>query len=1413
MAKNNLPSSQLVELKIHISNIHCDKCKTAILTKLKENHNIKSYIVPTSFTTKNATNTHKLKNIIRNGRLIPNLSYPSHFLKHCTGGKSIKANTSVLPFIYSIDIVEDDWLSIIGMANPVFLQNDNFVFEIVEILREIGYIPDNISMVPYGPDNGTVGTNKEAKNNKNSKTKTNKNFELFNEKTFEIPSSPKADENDSDTNSDIVKSHYKFCKVCQDTMLPVMDNVNTGVESYQQKTQMTHYKLKFSIQGMTCSNCSKSIASALSEMFTDKYGNTHSYELDKKVKLLAMNINSVNNLAEIEIETNFGLQNADSNRNNEIIQNIETVVEDLGYQGQLMQIYDCGTAEPKGNIADGSNPIDQYRLVAAIGGITCAACAATITNVCAELDFIKDISVNIVSKTGTFILRFAADEQAEKLKVLQETIEDCGFDFEILTPVTKIKKSTIAATTDTIGSKVSVPRRTFEIEISGIYCSNCPIRIMNVLKTPEYQINILESDLQTSTYSKKCKIKFDYQPQNIDGAKNNVTIRTIILDKLSKELQLNVKVVENESIEEHLNRLAKLETYNIGVYLLITFSIVIPTFIFGVVGMSLLAKTNPFYKWLEETLPHTNTSRVIWILFILSTPVYFYIDKIFHMKAIKEILMIWKFGGSSTWSKKFFKFGSMNLLMSLGTSVSYIASLGLLIANNVTKKNDAASNKSSMDTYYFDSVVFLTFFLLIGRLLESFSKCKAASSINELSKFKSDSALLKSTMEEINPLYLEIGDKIIVKNGESPPLDCKLLSYDYTDKNNKGATATSDANNSSNSINITDNDANNVEFDESCLTGESTPIIHIPGDVIYAGTINISGKPIILTPITTIEKNDSLLDQIISSVRDGQMNSPKIVQTADKITSIFVPLIILLAILTWIIWILITKINKNFIINSSTSSDSDISTGNAIVWSLNFAISVFVIACPCGIGLAAPTAMFVGSGIAAKNGILVKGGGHAFQQGSKINVVCFDKTGTLTLGGGKNFQVTNYCIDPKYEDEVTGGSREIGVKDIWGMIDKLESNSTHPLSIAIRNFLEQKLEMVQQKDSDGEMNPNYELLDSQEIPGCGLMGVFKNNRLKSGDTGNNKFTLLIGNEKFMHKQKEPGQITIISEKHQKMLETWKTQGKSIVVVSMLQQMKGANFITPILYFSIRDTIRPEAKYIINRLQNNFKIETWLISGDNEVTTKAIAKEVGIPVENVIAGVLPEEKAKAIESIRNGSIYTKKSANIAKPVICMVGDGINDAPALSIADVGVAMATGSDLAMTSSDFVLLSTDTNSSRNGSNGNMLYSLLTLIELSRKVFNRVKFNFCWALVYNMIGIPIAAGVLFPYKKTRLSPVWASCCMALSSVSVVLSSLLLKLYKPRRKKIISNKFKRSTEDNEPNVDDIEMFEPEKEAF
>lgn len=634
------------------------------------------------------------------------------------------------------------------------------------------------------------------------------------------------------------------------------------------------------------------------------------------------------------------------------------------------------------------------------------------------------------------------------------------------------------------------------------------------------------------------------------------------------------------------------------------------------------------------------------------------------------------------------------MLMSLGASIAYF-SIAFLAINASRPADDGHSTQNKS---FFDAVVFLTMFLMIGRLLEAYSKAKAGDAVSLLSKLRpTEAGFVDHDARNGNATVpidqLEIGDVVRVANGASPPYDGIMVEGES-------------------------------RFDESSLTGESKPVSKKAGDDIFSGTTN-QANPI--TMKLTRRPGDSILDQIIDAVRQGQTRRAPIERVADAITGFFVPVITLIAILDWIIWLSLG-------VSGRLPEDwMDNNVGGWPFWSLQFAISVFVVACPCGIGLAAPTALFVGGGLAAKNGILVKGGGEAFQEASHLDCIVFDKTGTITEGG-----------EPAVTDHQTPYEGEID--NVWGALLELEQNSSHPIARAMVSFA-------------ASMSPLALWASAvNEIPGKGMKGSFP-----ATASTESHLDMIVGNEALMHDHD-----VAISSTNAATLDSWKCEAKSVVLVAARTRPNPTTMSTApwelALMLAVANRIRPEASDILQALRDR-KIAAWMISGDNPTTAHAVGKTVGIPPENIIAGVLPEQKADKIQYLQktlHGTGTTSKRALIA-----MVGDGINDSPALTVADVGIAIGSGSDIAISSAEFVLVTSG------------LGSLLTLVDLSRAVFRRIKFNFGWALVYNCVAVPVAAGVFYPIvsngSHVRLDPVWSSLAMALSSVSVVCSSLLMR--------------------------------------
>lgn len=911
----------------------------------------------------------------------------------------------------------------------------------------------------------------------------------------------------------------------------------------------------------------------------------------------------------------------------------------------------------------------MFKATLAIGGMTCASCSNTITQELKKRAWITKININLVTSSANVEI-----DSKDKAAQVVEAIEDMGFEAQ-LEDVVDLSKT------------LQERSRTLQIRVDGFHCGQCPVRAVNSLTELQGIVGVDQPTLSTPI------IKVTYIPKS-----PKLTVRRIMATIEAADEAFHASLYHPPTLEQLTHQMHTKQQKQIISRLVATFLIAIPTLIIGIIYMTLVPRHDPGRMYLMRPWI-SGISRAQIALFILATPVFFFGADVFHRKAIKELYALWGPSSTTPVLQRFYHFGSMNMLMSLGTTIAYVSSVCQLIVAGA-KSPKRVDNSD----FYFDSVVFLTLFLLTGRLIEAYSKSKTGSAVEALGKLRPTQAILVDWHAKEEPDrtvdvdLLDFGDMVRVPHGGSPPCDGKI---------HEGTTS----------------------FDESSLTGESRLIKKSVGDQVFSGTVN-KGAPILVEVTGTAGR--SMLDQIVAIVREGQTKRAPMEKIADVLTSYFVPVITLTAIITWLAWL---SLGYAGVIPSHWLNVS----GGWAAFSLKFAIAVFVVACPCGLGLAAPTAIFVGGGLAAKHGVLAKGGGEAFEKASHIDCVVFDKTGTLTEGGEPSIE--DCAFDPERLG-IDAKSRDT----LFSVIRTLEENSSHPIGKAIVKYC---WEQSQQRT---------EISNVQEIPGRGLKGTYVDqDPAKSYD-------MLVGNEALLKDYGLDLSATVRSYIHQ-----WQGEAKSVAIVATKFKEAANATWKVVTIMSIADRIRPETAPVIRALREG-GTEVWMLSGDNMRTARAVAARIGIPEDNIIAEVLPAEKAskiKYLQSTLKARTGRNKESDSKRATVAMVGDGINDAPALAVADVGIAIGSGSDVAISSADFVLVQSD------------LRSVVTLLDLSRKVFFRIKVNFGWALVYNLVAVPFAAGCFYPLG-IQLDPVWASLAMALSSISVVLSSLALKFYKPR---------------------------------
>ena len=589
---------------------------------------------------------------------------------------------------------------------------------------------------------------------------------------------------------------------------------------------------------------------------------------------------------------------------------------------------------------------------------------------------------------------------------------------------------------------------------------------------------------------------------------------------------------------------------------------------------------------------------------------------------------------------------NMDALVSIGSGASFIYSTySLFLMSNAYVNQDIALAHTYMHDLYFESAAMILVLITLGKLLEEHSKGKTTNAIKSLMDLKPKTAtILLDGQEKVIPASeIKVGDIFVVKPGASIPTDGIIID---------GFSA----------------------VNESALTGESIPVDKGIGSNIFAATINQSGY---LKCKATKVGEDTSLSQIIKMVSDAASSKAPIAKVADKVSGVFVPVVILIAFVTTLIWLL---------------------AGEAFGFALSRGISVLVISCPCSLGLATPVAIMVGNGVGARNGILFKNA-EALEQTGKIKTIALDKTGTITSGKP---QVTD--IIPLNNHNET---------DLLKIAYSLEKKSEHPLASAIVNYADEK--NISADD----------VTDFQVFPGNGISGKI------------NEVMILGGNLKFV--EEETSISNDVKEIALKQADCGKTPLfflKNDLIVGII---------------CVADTIKNDSKNAITNLKN-LGIKVIMLTGDNKQTANAVKEKVG--VSEVISDVLPQEKEKAISELKNHS----KTA--------MVGDGINDAPALTSADIGIAIGAGTDVAIDAADIVLMK------------DSLSDVVTAIKLSKKTLKNIHENLFWAFIYNIIGIPLAAGVLIPVYGIKLEPMFAAAAMSLSSFCVVLNALRLNFFK-----------------------------------
>ena len=654
------------------------------------------------------------------------------------------------------------------------------------------------------------------------------------------------------------------------------------------------------------------------------------------------------------------------------------------------------------------------------------------------------------------------------------------------------------------------------------------------------------------------------------------------------------------------------------------------TVVGGIISVILIVGTLPMMTGLE--LPFIPAwLHNPWLQLILTAPVQFWCGYRFYIgmwKAFKRHA------------------ATMDTLIALGTSAAFFYSVFATVFPSFFV------NQGLMPEVYYETAAVVITLILLGQWLENRAKGQTSDAIRKMMGLQAKDARVIRDGREIDvPISeVQIDDVILVRPGEKIPVDGEIISGNST-------------------------------IDEAMVTGESIPVKKQPGDEVIGATINKTGS---FKFRATRVGTDTVLAQIVQLVQDAQGSKAPIQRLADQVTGWFVPVVIAIAISTFVLWFTVM--------------------GNVSL-ALITTVGVLIIACPCALGLATPTSVMVGTGKGAENGILIKGA-ESLELAHKLQTIVLDKTGTITEGKPT---VTNY--------QTIRGTGDDAELHLLRLVAAVERNSEHPLAEAVVRYAQSQ--NIQIPESD----------DFEAVAGSGVQGIVSGRLVQ------------IGTQRWM------SELGIKTDTLQKQKDIWEGEAKTVVLIAVDGELEGI--------MGIADAVKPSSNAAVRALRN-LDLEVVMLTGDNRKTAEAIARQVGIV--RVEAEVRPDQKAAKVRELQQEG-----------KTVAMVGDGINDAPALAQADVGIAIGTGTDVAIAASDITLISGE------------LQGIVTAIQLSKATINNIRQNLFFAFIYNVLGIPIAAGILFPFFGWLLNPIIAGGAMAFSSVSVVTNALRLRNFSPSK--------------------------------
>jgi Cu+-exporting ATPase len=1059
-------------------------------------------------------------------------------------------------------------------------------------------------------------------------------------------------------------------------------------------TTTTTVAVEISVGGMTCSMCSDAVKKALMAI----------------PGIIDVSVSLATNIAHIEYDTVSSSSSSSSSplsSSSTIVtpQSIADEIEAIGYDVTdivVVRPHSSSSSSTGASTASFVNTLPLLRTVElAVGGMTCSMCSSAVHKALVGIKGVQCVTVSL--STNIARIDYFEDSDQSNPQAFRGIVEDIGYDVNDLIVIVggNNKASKMSVTTNT-----PLGRKIVELSVGGMTCTMCSSAVHKALIGMPGVISV-DVSLSTNMVRIAYEENDEYNPESfremvedIGYDVNEMVVVSVVESPSLFSSNTTIQMEEeDDEPDDRLGRILRQQDGQLrerrtdflwslaGVLPIMTITMIIPNFVSDTHCIRQFLQTNIIF------MGHTLIVQAV-IVWLLATPVQFVCGYSFYKTSYHGI-----------------RRGvlGMDVLVALGTTASYLYAFTAMLGGDEGYR-------------FFETSAVLICFVLLGKWMNASAVRRTSEALTQLMKLQARTAIKVSSddpkhgcMETWNPLQDSYSEEVVSIQNIHPGDVVKIL---------KGASIPADG------VVL----HGELTVDQSMITGESIPVLKVPGDEVLGGTIcsetgttttkktnNKKGSSDALTAAAFVRVTgvgaDSALSRIVQLVQEAQSRQVPIQNLADSIASIFVPVVVCLALLTFLFWYSCCAIG---IVPVAWHKGESPAT-----FSLLFGIACLVISCPCALGLATPTAVMVGTGVGASHGILMKGG-ETLEVASKVNVVVFDKTGTLTKGKPAVTDFIRVLSDEVIEQFMDPLDSKLTVEDylVW-CLGSLERNSEHVLASAIVKYAEQKIEHLLETKAFSQPS-NFVALTGRGASG----------------TIDGTVTIAIGNRSFA--ERECIEISADVEVYMQELEK---EGKTAVVA-------GING-TVCAVLGIADELKDEAVDSVRYLQT-MGMDVWMVTGDSTRTAAAIARQLDLPGNRVIAEALPNSKVEQVRTLQSEGY-----------IVAMVGDGVNDSPALAEADVGISMGTGAEIATEASDMVLVS------------GRIGDTCTALHLSRVIFRRIQWNLLFSMVYNVLSIPIAAGVFFPIFHTRLPPTVAALAMALSSVSVVGSSLALRLYKP----------------------------------